>query len=75
MQKQIDNTTRQLGDSLHAIAASSETLQHLQTGFGEMMHQFGDLYGTIDAAVCVEEHLVTNGGSAEPRAVVLVVVR
>ena len=49
MQKQIDNTTRQLSDSLRAIAASSETLQHLQTGFGEMMHQFGDLYGTIEA--------------------------
>lgn len=49
MQKQIDNTTRQLSDSLNAIAASSETLQQLQAGFGEMMQQFGDLYGSIEA--------------------------
>ena len=49
MQKQIDDTTRQLSDSLRAIAASSDTLQHLQAGFGEMMQQFGALYGNIDA--------------------------
>lgn len=48
MQKQINNTTRQLSDSLQAIAASSETLNHLQSGFGEMMEQFGDLYGNIE---------------------------
>ena len=48
MQKQIDNTTHRLSDSLHAIATSSETLNHLQGGFGEMMEQFGDLYGNIE---------------------------
>ena len=48
MQKQIDNTTMQLADSLYAIAVSAETLHNLQTGFNEMIQQFGNLYDNIE---------------------------
>ena len=49
MQLQIQETTRQLEESGHAIDASLGTLQGLQDGFSQLTNQFGNLYQNIEA--------------------------
>lgn len=49
MQRQIQETTRQLEESGLAINASLDTLQGLQDGFSQLTDQFGNLYQNIEA--------------------------
>ena len=49
MQRQIQETTRQLEESELAINASLGTLQGLQDGFSHLTDQFGNLYQDIEA--------------------------
>ena len=49
MQRQIQETTRQLEESELAINASLGTLQGLQEGFSHLTDQFGNLYQDIEA--------------------------
>ncbi|MBR3867367.1 MAG: hypothetical protein IKM54_06210 [Butyricicoccus sp.] len=49
MQVQIDHTSRQLAESADAITESLQTLISFQDGFTELLQQFKNLYGNIEA--------------------------
>ena len=49
MQAQIGNTSRQLAESADAITESLQTLISFQDGFTELLEQFKNLYGNIEA--------------------------
>lgn len=48
MQRQIQETTKQLAESGQAIHASLGTLEELQNGFEQLTKQFGSLYQNIE---------------------------